>query len=81
VIDHISEDPDTTLGIAGAAFRDYSGTVFGILFTAALTGGTILPWVAGRIAGTAGLAWVFGLVAVAFAIIAALGMRTKDARR
>ena len=43
----------TTLGIAGAAFRDYSGTVFGILFTAALTGGTILPWVAGHIAGFA----------------------------
>jgi len=71
----------TTLGIAGAAFRDYSGTVFGILFTAALTGGTILPWVAGRLAGIAGVAWVFGLVAAAFAIIAALGMRIRGATR
>jgi len=67
----------TTLGIAGAAFRDYSGTVFGILFTAALTGGTIRPWVAGRIAGLAGLAWVFGLVALAFAIIATLAIRIR----
>ena len=64
----------TALGIAGAAFRDHSGTVFGILFTAALTGGTILPWVAGRIAGFAGLPWVFGLVAAALAVISVLGM-------
>lgn len=64
----------TALGIAGAAFRDHSGTVFGILFTAALTGGTILPWVAGRLAGFAGLPWVFGMVALAFTTICALGV-------
>jgi fucose permease len=64
----------TALGIAGAAFRDHSGTVFGILFTAALTGGTLLPWVAGRLAGFAGLAWVFGLAAAAFALISVLGV-------
>lgn len=64
----------TALGIAGAAFRDHSGTVFGILFTAALTGGTIMPWMAGRIAGFAGLPWVFGLVAAALALISALAI-------
>lgn len=70
----------TALGIAGAAFRDHSGTVFGILFTAALTGGTILPWVAGRLAGFAGLPWVFGLVAAALAVISALASRLGGRR-
>ena len=64
----------TTLGIAGAKFRDFSGTVFGILFTAALTGGTILPWVAGQIAAAAGLNWVFAFAAAAFVVIGFLGM-------
>ncbi|MCE5307786.1 MAG: MFS transporter [Acidobacteriales bacterium] len=63
----------TTLGVAGAAFQDHSGTVFGILFTGALTGGTLLPWLAGRIAALAGLGWVFGVVALAFVSIAILG--------
>jgi FHS family glucose/mannose:H+ symporter-like MFS transporter len=71
----------TTLGIAGSRFRDFSGTVFGILFTAALTGGTMLPWVAGRIATAAGLHWVFGFAALAFAAIAALGGTTRRLSR
>lgn len=67
----------TALGIAGAAFREHSGTVFGILFTAALTGGTLMPWSAGRLAGAAGLPWVFGLVAAALAGIAVLALLLK----
>lgn len=67
----------TTLGIAGAKFRDFSGTVFGVLFTAALAGGTILPWVAGRIAAAAGLNWVFGFAALAFVTISILGGITR----
>ncbi len=62
----------TALGIAGSRFQSHSGTVFGILFTVALTGGIILPWLAGQVAGAAGLRWVFGMVAAAFAAILVL---------
>jgi MFS transporter, FHS family, glucose/mannose:H+ symporter len=62
----------TVLGIVGAVFREHSGTVFGILFTVALAGGMVLPWVAGQLAEAAGLRWVFALVAIAFTAILAL---------
>jgi MFS transporter, FHS family, glucose/mannose:H+ symporter len=61
------------LGIAGARFQSHSGTVFGILFAIALTGGMIIPWVSGQVAALAGLRWVFGLVAGCFAAIVLLG--------
>jgi fucose permease len=61
------------LGIAGAAYREHSGTVFGLLFTVALAGGMTLPWLAGGLGQGAGVRWVFGLVAAAFAAVAALG--------
>lgn len=62
----------TVLGIAGGAFRDHSGVVFGILFTVALTGGMTMPWLAGQLAEASGLRSVFVLVAINFAIIAVL---------
>jgi fucose permease len=62
----------TVLGIAGGAFRDHSGVVFGILFTVALTGGMTMPWLAGQLAEASGLRSVFVLVAINFAIIAML---------
>jgi fucose permease len=62
----------TVLGMAGAAFRDHSGTVFGILFTVALSGGMLMPWLAGHLAEAAGLRAVFGLAAANFAAIAVL---------
>ncbi len=62
----------TVLGIAGAQFKTHSGTVFGILFAVALTGGMIVPWVAAQAAAAAGLRWVFGIVAFAFAAISVL---------
>ena len=62
----------TVLGIAGARFPEHSGTVFGILFTVALTGGMTMPWLAGNLAARAGLRVVFVLVAVNFAAIALL---------
>jgi fucose permease len=62
----------TVLGMAGAAFRDHSGTVFGILFTVALSGGMLMPWVAGHLAEAAGLRAVFILAAANFAAIAVL---------
>jgi FHS family glucose/mannose:H+ symporter-like MFS transporter len=62
----------TVLGVAGAAFRHHSGTVFGILFTVALTGGMTMPWLAGHLAESAGLRAVFLLAAANFLAIAAL---------
>jgi fucose permease len=62
----------TVLGVAGAAFPSQSGTVFGLLFTVALTGGTLLPSLAGQLAASAGLRAVFVLVAVNFTGVALL---------
>jgi len=72
----------TVLGMAGARFREHSGTVFGILFTVALTGGMTLPWLSGQLAQAAGLRWVPALVAVDFLAIillqCAAARRTAD---
>jgi fucose permease len=62
----------TALGIAGARFKSHSGTVFGILFTVALAGGMVLPWLAGHVGGAAGLRWVFGMIAASFTAILVL---------
>jgi fucose permease len=61
------------LGIAGIRFQSHSGTVFGILFAIALTGGMIVPWLSGQVAALAGLRWVFALVSGCFAAIVLLG--------
>ena len=61
----------TVLGLAAAAFPNHSGTVFGILFTAALTGGMTLPWLAGHLAAAAGLRAVFVMAAGSFLAVAA----------
>ena len=70
----------TVLGVAGAAFRDRSGTVFGILFTVALTGGMTLPWLAGHLAASTGLRNVFLLAAGNFVMIAGLSGLSRRAR-
>jgi fucose permease len=62
----------TVLGMAGAAFRDHSGTVFGILFTVALSGGMTVPWIAGHLGEAVGLRSVFLLAAGGFVAIAML---------
>ncbi len=69
----------TALGIAGARFHSHSGTVFGILFAVALSGGMILPWLAGQIGGSAGLRWSFGLIAASFAVILGLSRLARRA--
>jgi MFS transporter, FHS family, glucose/mannose:H+ symporter len=72
------------LGIAGARFETHSGTVFGILFAVALSGGMSVPWAAGQLGGAAGLRWVFVLVAGCFAAILFLsrvGLRVDSASR
>jgi hypothetical protein len=62
----------TALGIVGTRYKVHSGTVFGILFAVALSGGMTLPWLAGRIGAAAGLRWSFAMIAAAFAVILAL---------
>jgi MFS transporter, FHS family, glucose/mannose:H+ symporter len=79
----------TVLGITGAAFERHSGTVFGVLFTMALSGGMVVPWVAGHLAEAAGVRAVFVLAAVNFVGVAllvlaarrALATRAQGARR
>ncbi len=51
----------TTLGLAGSAFEAYSGTVFGILFAVALTGGMTLPWAVGQLAEASSLRAALGI--------------------
>jgi fucose permease len=60
------------LGVAGSRFPAHSGTVFGLLFTMALTGGMTLPWVTGQAAAAWGLRRALGLVAAQFLAVAAL---------
>jgi len=67
----------TVLGLAGARFPEHSGTVFGILFTIALSGGMLMPWISGHLAEAAGLQRVFALAAVNFAIIAAMSVAVR----
>jgi FHS family glucose/mannose:H+ symporter-like MFS transporter len=64
----------TVLGLAGARFPEHSGTVFGILFTVALSGGMLMPWISGHLAEAAGLSRVFALVAINFAAIAVMAL-------
>lgn len=67
----------TVLGLAAARFQEHSGTVFGILFTIALSGGMTIPWLAGHLADAAGLRWVFVLVAANFAGVALLSVAAR----
>jgi fucose permease len=60
------------LGVAGSRFPAHSGTVFGLLFTMALTGGMTLPWVTGQAAAAWGLRRALGLVAAQFLAVAVL---------
>jgi fucose permease len=67
------------LGFTGVRFREHSGAVFGILFTAALCGGMTIPWIAGQLADAAGLRWVFALAAFDFAAVASLAAVARRA--
>jgi len=60
------------LGVAGARHPAHSGTVFGLLFTMALTGGMTLPWVTGQAAAAWGLRPALGLVVLQFLAVLAL---------
>jgi FHS family glucose/mannose:H+ symporter-like MFS transporter len=56
----------TVLGIAGGRFASHSGTVFGILFTMALSGGMTIPWLTGLVATRVGLRLALGLTVAQF---------------
>jgi fucose permease len=60
------------LGVAGSRYPAHSGTVFGILFTMALSGGMTLPWVTGQAAAAWGLRPALGLVVLQFLAVLAL---------
>ena len=63
------------LGVAGSRFPAHSGTVFGLLFTMALSGGMTLPWVTGQAAAAWGLRPALGLVVAQFLAVLALQWR------
>jgi fucose permease len=67
----------TVLGIAGAQIEGRTGTVFGVLFTFALTGAMTIPWVAGHVAAASGVRAVFVLGAAGFVAVAVLARRAS----
>lgn len=69
----------TVLGLASARFHEHSGTVFGILFTIALTGGMTVPWLSGQLADAAGLRWVLVLTAGNFVVVSLLALAARRA--
>jgi MFS transporter, FHS family, glucose/mannose:H+ symporter len=72
----------TTLAQAGAAFAQFSGTAFSLIFVVALSGGMTAPWLAGKLAQTHATATGLVLVLVNCAMIMLLQMlvawRTKS---
>jgi MFS transporter, FHS family, glucose/mannose:H+ symporter len=69
----------TVLGMAGGRFEQHSGTVFGILFTLALSGGMTIPWIAGHLADAAGVRAVFLLAAGNFVAVGCLSVAARRA--
>jgi len=59
----------TTLAIAGEHFAALSGTAFSVIFTVALSGGMLCPWLAGKIAQAASLRGGFLIPVVNCAMI------------
>jgi len=68
------------LGVAACRFPAHSGTVFGLLFTMALTGGMTLPWLTGQAAAAWGLRPALGLVILQFLAVFALQWRVMAGR-
>ena len=68
------------LGVAASRFPAHSGTVFGLLFTMALTGGMTLPWLTGQAAAAWGLRPALGLVILQFLAVFALQWRVMAGR-
>ncbi len=71
----------TSLGIVGARHPALTGTVFGLLITAGLTGGMLLPWLTGLLGEAHGLRPAMALVALQCLAIAALAARAGRLRQ
>jgi fucose permease len=72
----------TVLAQVGAAFSNYSGTAFSVIFVMALTGGMLAPWSVGRIAQTHGIGsglWVVVFACATIAVLQAL-VRSREER-
>jgi fucose permease len=62
----------TTLGLAGVRFAAQSGSVFGLLFAIALTGGMTLPWLAGQLGDILSIRATMSVAPVGFVSILAI---------
>lgn len=61
-----------TLGYAGDLYPSLSGTAFSVLFVMALTGGSVLPFVAGALGSVFGLRYSLLVVPASLVVIVAL---------
>lgn len=62
----------TTLAIAGDRYSEHAGTVFGLLFSIALIGGMIFPWVVGQLSQQLGVR--SGMVVPGLGAVAIIGL-------
>lgn len=67
----------TTLAVVGGSSPALSGTAFSVVFTVALCGGMTAPWLAGKVAQTAGLRTSFMIPVACLLMIIALGFGLK----
>jgi fucose permease len=71
----------TILGVAGAALPERTGAVFGLLFSLAVTGAMVLPWVGGHLAAAFGVRVVLLLGAAGFTVVTILALRARRLTR
>lgn len=67
----------TTLAVVGGSFPTLSGTAFSVVFTVALCGGMTAPWLAGKVAQSAGLRTSFMIPVACLVMIIGLGFGLK----
>jgi fucose permease len=67
----------TTLAVVGGSFPAISGTAFSVVFTVALCGGMTAPWLAGKVAQTAGLRTSFMIPVACLVMIITLAFWLK----
>jgi MFS transporter, FHS family, glucose/mannose:H+ symporter len=75
----------TTLGMVGDRYRRFTGTVFGVLFSIALMGGMLFPWLIGQVSQALGVrsGMVVPLVGAALicTIVSIIAARDRRAAR
>jgi fucose permease len=70
----------TVLALAGNRYRSFSGTIFGVLFTVGLCGGSTLPWLIGHLSQTFTMRAGMALLSFAAAMICVifLAIRSRE---